>query len=116
MIIELKVNADQLQYLSAIFEDLIESATSKMLQPTTPKANKVVTSICIDVAENITSKYNKISKKQTLFDTKKKYKLSLKYHEAHAVNILVAGKIHSESDPYRKSMAVQISNTIDRKL
>ncbi len=111
MKIPLKLSADHIEYLVSRFENTgkINIAQFKNL----PHDRRVVISILIKVADKVAKEYQKISRKPTLFDTKKKYQISLEYFEAYAVHVFLTGAINQETDPYRKMTARTIHGMID---
>jgi hypothetical protein len=114
MKVELKITADQVNYLAELFERY-GKVTAAHLQ-TQPRESKVLISICIDIADKFADKFRTISRKQTIFDVKKKHKVSMKYYEAHAVSLLLVGCKNNEADPYRRSMAEKLVLIIDQQL
>ena len=78
-------------------------------KPQTRKERSAL-SIAIDVAEKLEKTTRSISKQPTLFDDKKKLKISLKQHEADMLEIILIQQIAFVIDPY---MRIQIQNTIN---
>lgn len=111
MKIELKLSADQLQYLASRFEDAgrLNLAQFKNLK----HDRRIVMSIAVKVADKLAGKYQGLSRKPTLFEAKKKHKVSLEYYEAYAVHVYLTGAINSETDAYRKMTARAIHLMID---
>lgn len=78
---------------------------------------KVVKSICFDVADKIDSKCRTIIKKTSLFDQKKKHKLTLKYHEAWGLyEALRTLNAEVNNNEYKQSLVQNVINTIHQKL
>ncbi|MDV6170210.1 hypothetical protein R1T16_17370 [Flavobacterium sp. DG1-102-2] len=115
MKVELKLTADELQYMAQLAGHSNSSSTLAIFMSIT-REKKTVMSICIDVADKFEAKYKALSRKATLFDAKKKHKISLKYHEAYAVNAWLETRLPLETDPYRKSICSKLSLMIDPKL
>lgn len=114
MKIELKLTADELQYMDAVFKNI--SNVSIVQFKAQKQDRRVVLSILVDVADKVAAMFKKLSRKTTLFDTAKKHKLTLAYHEAYAVNTYLVGAKNSETDAYRLSMASKLSLQLDQKL
>jgi hypothetical protein len=106
MNIELKVKAVQINYLSEVFSLFGNMTQAELINK--KRDTKVVISICIDIADKFSDKFKKISRSQNLFDEKKKYKFTLKYHEGYAIATYLLGVRNLETDPYKKMMATAI--------
>jgi hypothetical protein len=114
MKVELKLMADDLAYLDFLLAPLaaITAAQFRHRKP----AQRLLLSIIIDVADKFGGKYQNLSRKPTLFDAKKKHKVTIKYHEAHALHAFLADAIGSETDIYKKNIARKIHGFIDPQL
>ena len=114
MKIALKLSADQIAYLHSTLSDsaIVDVAAFARAD----RSNKVVLSIIGGVAETFEDKFKEVSRKPTLFDTKKKYKITLQYHEAFAVNTIVKERAAKERDAWRKTTANKLFITIDEML
>lgn len=114
MKIELKLTADELHYLDQRFAQV---GNVTLLSFNQQKADrKLILSILIEVADKLSAMTTKLSRKPSLFDTKKRHKITLKYHEAYAVNVYLTGANNLETDDYKKSMAAKLSLMLDQKL
>ncbi|KGO88406.1 hypothetical protein Q765_00370 [Flavobacterium rivuli WB 3.3-2 = DSM 21788] len=114
MNIDLKLTPDEIGYLNNVLSDAANVDVATFAR--SERQNKVVISILAGVSETVEDKFKALSRKQNLFDAKKKYKLSLQYHEAYAINIIVCGRTTKERDPHRRLMANKLFTTIDAKL
>lgn len=83
MKIELKLNSDSILAVSDLLQHLYD------LNPSIDKKEKVYRSIGLDLADKFDTKSKSIKKKVSLFDAQKKHKISLKYHEAWALEIIL---------------------------
>lgn len=111
MRIEMKLTADELQYLDRQFEN---STKLNAAQFNALKLDrKVVISILINVGDKLAKKYRTLSRKPSLFDMKKKHKITFDFYEGYAIHIYLAGAINLETDLYRKNMARKIHAMID---
>jgi hypothetical protein len=109
MKIEIKITADQ------VF------ATSKLLQQvydTTPVDvnQKIMRSIALDVADKYISKQHALYTKQDLFDAKKKYKITLKFHEAYALHSVIELLLYTVNDVYCNTILKILLATLNQKL
>jgi hypothetical protein len=111
MNIELKLTADDLQFLSSCFEQHAKHDAARFNK--LKRDNKVVVSIVTDIADRICKKYEKLSRKPTLFDTKKKHHVTLKFHEGYALWMYLTGRLLIEFDPYNKSKIVKLHTLLD---
>ena len=111
MKIELKLNNDALIACNSLIKGVYDSAT----YPDT-EAGKLIKSICFDVADKLDSKCKSLVKKATLFETKKKYTITLKYHEAWGLNLALCQLIEPETNEYKKVIIAKIINELNQKL
>lgn len=74
------------------------------------RRHKSTLSIAIDVAAKLDGKAVHIKAKRNLFDVKKKITVSLKYHEADMLELLLIQQLEGISDPYIRQ---EIQKTID---
>lgn len=83
MNIEPKLTADQVFAVAKLLEQVYET------YPSSNPDQKLVRSISFDLADKFTTKQRTVYKSNSLFDTKKKYKMTLKYHEAFTLYAIV---------------------------
>lgn len=114
MKVDLKLKAEQINYLSEVFDVFGKMTLAAVINKN--RNTKVVISICIDVADRFSDKFKKISRTQNLFDEKKRYKFSLKFYEAHAIATYLLGVINNEIDIYKKNMALAILLQLEPQL
>lgn len=76
MKIELKPTSDQVFAIAKLLEQVYN------LYPATTYDQKATRSIAFDLEEKFSTKRKEIIKKNSLFEVKKTYKITLKYHEA----------------------------------
>ncbi|UWY28828.1 hypothetical protein N4T20_02635 [Flavobacterium sp. TR2] len=74
------------------------------------RRNKAVLSIALDVAAKLDAKAVLAKGKRTQFDAKKKIKVSLKFHEADMLELLLIQQVKDVQEPYIRQ---QIQKTID---
>jgi hypothetical protein len=109
MKIELKLTADQVFAVAKLMQQVYEFKPTETQQ-------KLMRSIAIDVADKYTNKQVAIYSKQSLFDVKKLYKISLKFHEAYALCSVLKLFIHSVNDVYSNTILNKIIAILDQKL
>ncbi|WP_417366841.1 hypothetical protein [Flavobacterium beibuense] len=114
MKIELKLTADELQYLDSVLEDISLTTIKKFMF--SMANSKLMLSVMIDVADKVIKKYQGLSRKVSLFDAKKKHKVEFKYHEASALCSYLVGLRPNEVDPYRKSIVTKLTMDLSQKL
>lgn len=115
MKIEIKLTSDHIFYL----ESKLESITSVSIAEFSSfsKTEKNRNSLLLDCYDKIQAKAKKISQKPSLFDTKKKYTCSLKYHEASVLSSLCCSlKDIEEKGSHYFSCANSIYLLIDKNL
>ncbi|MEO6176964.1 MAG: hypothetical protein ABIP27_17555 [Flavobacterium circumlabens] len=74
------------------------------------RRNKSTLSIALDVAAKLDGKAVLIKGKSNQFDAKKKIKVSLKFHEADMLELLLIQQVKDVQEPY---IRLQIQKTID---
>ena len=110
MKVELKINADTINAVVRLLEKIYE------LPSPTRQPDKLTRSITYDVIEVLLSKQKTIRKKQTLFDVQKKHKITLKYHEAFVLHIVINELIFNVTDDYTKMLLNKLSGEIHQKI
>jgi hypothetical protein len=112
MKVELKKNIDELQYLNL----RLEASTKIDINDFTRlnRDSKLVASIMQEVADKICGKFEKISRRPSLFDGKKKYNTTLSYHQAYALWVYLTGAVNNETDPHRRTMAIKLHGKLDK--
>ena len=106
---EIKLTADAIITLDRFLQRVYESVV-------TSKESRITLSIAFDVAEKVGTKARGLIKKQSLFDTKKKHKISFKYHEAWALEQIIRSMPEPFNNVYQNSMLTNIANIINQKL
>jgi len=108
MKIELKTNPDGIITLKNVLQGVYNS------EPQT-KLEKMVKCVLMDVVDKIESKAKDLQRKQSLFDTKKKISLSLKYSQAfYLAHFLL--NLPSVDNDFQKAQVIKIINFLDQKL
>lgn len=115
MKIDFKATADQIHYLAQLFASQVGNF-DRAAYVTLPMEHKVVVSIALGIADYFEKKFKKVSRDAGLFNEKKRYGLSLQYHEAYAVLQLIITTKRAETDIYRRAMAETLSQTLEKKL
>lgn len=112
MKIELKLTADEMVYLD---NKTALSSVIKFVE--LPKDRRVAWSIMNDVADKLFGKAKAIRRNVTLFDVKKKHKLTLKWHEADTLEkFLEAFATYGDENEYNKNLARKIMIQLNQKL
>lgn len=110
MKIELQLNNDTLMACNEILRALYASGTPA------EQAGKLVKSIALEVADKFDSKCKSLVKKATLFDTKKKHKVSLKYHEAWGLYRVLCVQIDFVNNDYQVNLIRNLIGVLNQKL
>lgn len=77
---------------------------------------KIVKSITYDIHKLVKSPLQKAQENNNLFDNKKKYTITLKFHEAYALHEGIIGIIHTVNNEYQKVKLNQIKDFLNQKL
>lgn len=80
------------------------------------RRNKSTLSIALDVAAKLDGKAVSIKAKRNLFDAKKKIKITLKYHEADMLELLLIQQIEGVEDVYIRGQIQKTINELNQKL
>ncbi|MBS1535335.1 MAG: hypothetical protein JST78_09675 [Bacteroidetes bacterium] len=116
MKLELKLTADQIGFIVTTFESIgkISMADVQGLVIQTG-ISKPTLSIIVDVYDKFADKFKSIGRKSGIFDQDKKYTISLKYHEAYAINAYLTATSFAHN-PHQQSMSEMVKDKIQRKL
>lgn len=112
MKIELKLKSTQIHYLAAKLEILSIASVKEIIS--LPRDRKVVYTILLPVADKMAKKHIELQRSVDLFNDKKAHKVSLKYHEAHALNLMLT--YDGETDARYTHIANTINGMLDQKL
>jgi hypothetical protein len=110
MKVELKLTADTINAAARLLEQVYD------LPAPLGQGEKIIRSIAYDVADAMLSKQKTIRKKQTLFDSKKKYKISLKFHESFALYNILNELLHTVSDQYNRTILGKLIGDVHQKI
>jgi hypothetical protein len=80
------------------------------------RRDKSTLSIALDVAAKLDGKAVALKGNRNLFDAKKKIKVSLKYHEADMLELLLMQQIQGVHDIYIKNEIQKTINDLNQKL
>lgn len=108
MNIEIKLSVDTVSAVNNLLKQIYELPVSQ------DKRENIYKSIGFDLADKIDKKYKNLIKKANLFDNKKK-KLSLKYHEAWALEAIIQDLLETVENDYHKSLLRNLTNIINQK-
>lgn len=86
------------------------------LQVSQDKTEKIYRSIGYDLADKFDSKWKATLRKHDLFDQKKLNKITLKFHEAWALQKILTDLHSSEDSDYIANLILNVINTLDQKL
>lgn len=111
MKIDLKLTSDEILYL-----DDKTTLTMSIRWTQLPKDKRNAYSIMLDVLDKVSSKAKTIKRNQSLFDAKKKHKLSLKWHEADYLEQYIDVFYSYQEDAYSQNMARKIIAQLNQKL
>ncbi len=109
MKVELRLTADSIVAVNQLLQNIYElTATSKH--------EKVYRSIGFELADKFDSKAKSLIKKTSLFDTKKKHKITLKFYEAWALEIILNNFKTLVSDHYSLFRVNLVIDDLNQKL
>lgn len=108
MKIELKTNPDGIITLKTILQNVYSSEPHS-------KIEKVVKCVLMDVVDKVENKAKDLQRKHSLFDTKKKVTLTLKYSQAFYLSHFLLNLPEIEND-FQRAQISKILTLIDQKL
>lgn len=103
MKIELNLTAEEIFTVTTVLNPIY---TAKAIK----REGKSLFSIGLDLVDKFETKSKSLKKKQNLFDSKKKHKISLKFHEADALERILIDQKQYVDLPF---MVFQIQKVID---
>jgi len=109
MKIVLKLNPEAALIVSATIEAVYNS---KALT----RREKSTLSIALDVASKLDAKTIGIKAKRNLFDAKKKISITLKFHEADMLELLLIQQMQGIEEPYIRQEIQKAINQLNQKL
>lgn len=109
MKIDLKLNSETALILAATIEAVYNS---KALT----RREKSILSIALDLATKLDGKAVHIKAKRNQFNAKKKITVSLKFHEADMLELLLLQQIKGIHDSYIKLEIQKVINLLNQKL
>ena len=105
----LKLNPDTAIIIAATIEAVYNS---KALT----RKEKSTLSIALDVASKLDAKVINVKAKRNLFDTKKKISITLKFHEADMLELLLIQQMQGVEQPYIRQEIQKAINQLNQKL
>jgi hypothetical protein len=111
MKIELKLTSDEINYLEQT-TITVQAIDYRQLS----KDKLTAFTIMLDVSDKLMAKAKQLNRKTDLFDSKKKHKISLKYHEADTLEKYVDTIREYQDDPYKANLARKIITQLNQKL
>lgn len=109
MKIKLKLTTDELLYL----EKKTYYVTGVHINDL-PRDKKAQYTIMLDVADKVSSRAKSLARQLPI--RKKKYDVSLKWHEAETLELFINGLMSSESDVYDSNLLRKMKLQINQKL
>lgn len=109
MKIDLKLNPENAIIIAATLEAVYNTRA-------TTRREKSTLSIALDVAAKLDGKAVALKAKRNLFDAQKKIKISLKFHEADMLELLLIQQIKTVTDTYINNQIQKTINDLNQKL
>lgn len=107
---ELKYTTDQVFAVAKLLEQVFN------LYPATTQEEKSIRSIAYDLEEKFSNKCKQLVKKNNLFQVGKTHKLTLKYHEEHALYKIIFDLIGTVNSQKSKYDLQSLFNQLHKKL
>lgn len=113
MKIELELSKFQIHFISNKME-LFETGLAQMNFVMQPREKKLVLSICSDISDKFHNKSRAIRKETKI--KKKPYKMSLKWYEAYALNVMLFSATLNANNKEDVSIGNNLQMIIGQKL
>lgn len=110
MKVELKLNPDQVFACSKMLRGVVDSQL-----PPTGREQKLIRSMAVELNDKFNKEAQKLKKSLDLFEIKKKVKITLKYHDAWALEKLIFGAVSLIEEPYTIQQLRQLAGDINQK-
>ncbi len=110
MKIELRMNSDSILAVNELLQHLYA------LEVSVDKQERVYKSIGYDLADKFDTKAKALKKKSTLFDLKKSYKISLKFHEAWALEVILRELFTYTDNHYTRLRVNMVIDQLNQKI
>ena len=110
MNIEIQLSNDELVLINTQLQKVYATSKGSIAM------YNVIASICFGLADTFDKKTKNRIKKSSLFDSKKKTKITLKYHEAFALKFWLYGEEPSITNEYQKTLINKQIANLDQKL
>ena len=112
MKIEIKLKTDQLAFIVELLEICQNMPHGRLSQA--KRETRVVMSIMFEISNMFLAKFQKLQREQKIFDSEKKHKFTLLYHQAHALSTVINGNRLNQIDPYKRAMSEIIYNNLEK--
>lgn len=106
----LKINADSIFALDKLLNNVYQVPGFGKT-----KEAKVLLSISYELSNKFNTKARNIVLKQNLFDSRKKYSIALKYHEAWALEQIIYKSLDNVNNDYARSLLKNIADDLNQK-
>ena len=113
MKIELELSKFQIHFISHQME-LFETGLAQMNFVIQPREKKLILSICSDISDKFHNKSRAIRKETKI--KKKPYKMTLKWYEAYALNVLIFSATLNATNKEDVSIGNNLQMIIGQKL
>ncbi len=110
MKIEIKISNDSILAVNELLQHIYT------MQKSNDKKVNVYRSIGFDLADKFDTKAKQLIKKTTLFDLKKKHKITLKFHEAWALEIILRELFTYTDNHYKRFQINIVIDDLNQKL
>lgn len=110
MKVELKLNIDTIFAINKLLQQVYDTNTPMEI------TQKIYRSIGFDLADKFDKLKKSNIKKATVFDTKKKYKVSLKFYEAWALFNIIMNLLPTINNDLSKSQLQATANELHKQI
>ncbi len=109
MTIKFETTPDAISAVNEMLNDIIKA-------PALNIDSKVAKSVAYDISDKFSSRQKAINKKADLFQAKKKYGITLKFHEAYALQQILLHAINDVDNDMTKNELNKVKDTINQKM
>jgi hypothetical protein len=110
MKLEIKIKIETIFAINRLLQGVYSAEAPSLL------TQKIYGSICFDLADKFDKLQKSNIKKATLFDNKKKHKVSLKFYEAWALHSIIINLLPTVNNPLSISLLQETADSIHKQL
>lgn len=110
MNIELKLNFDAVQAVNNHLQKVYKMGYGETVE------QRVCKSIAFDLANKFDTRAKALIRKNSLFEANKLYKMTIKYHEAWSLQLILMDVMSNVENSYERNIIQKLINNLNQKI